>query len=56
MCVCVCVCVAFSSVKYFLQDHDELIEVTGNPLSIVEAAFNNITKEHCVNWICDCGY
>lgn len=46
----------FSSVKYYLQNHDELLQTTQNPISIVQAAFDNITKQQCVGWINDCGY
>ena len=46
----------FSSIKYFLQDHDELMQATDNPISIIQSAFNYITKEQCTCWIDDCGY
>lgn len=47
---------AFSSVKYFLQDHDELLQAIPDPKSIIQAAFDNITKQKCEGWIKDCGY
>ena len=46
----------FSSIKYYLRDHDELMQVTDNPMSIVQAAFDQVTKEQCLAWIKDCGY
>lgn len=46
----------FSSIKYFLQDHDDLMQATNNPISIIQSAFDNITKEQCLGWIKDCGY
>ena len=46
----------FSSVKYFLQDHDDLLQVIEDPKTVVQAAFDNITKQQCVSWIQDCGY
>ena len=46
---------SFSSIKYFLQDHDEILQATENPMSIIQAAFDNITKEQCNSWISDCG-
>ena len=47
---------SFSSIKYFLQDHDEILQAIENPMSIIQAAFDNITKEQCLGWIGDCGY
>ena len=38
----------FSSIKYYLRDHDELMQVTDNPMSIVQAAFDQVTKEQCL--------
>ena len=32
----------FSSIKYYLRDHDELMQVTDNPMSIVQAAFDQV--------------
>ena len=46
----------FSYVKYYLKQHDELIQTIGNPEVIVRAAFNSITPSHCNGWINDCGY
>ena len=46
----------FSSVKYFIKDHDELYQTTDDPQSIIQSAFDNITKEQCVGWISDSGY
>lgn len=37
----------FSSIKYFIQDHDELLQATDDPKSITRSAFDNITKEQC---------
>ena len=46
----------FSYVKYYLKQHDQLIQTIGNPEVIVKAAFNSITPSHCKGWIDDCGY
>lgn len=43
----------FSSVKYFLQDHDEILQATDDPKIIIQSAFDNITKEQCIGWICE---
>ena len=47
---------AFSKVKYYLKEHDELVQSTPNPIPIITAAFNTITTEDCMNWITYCGY
>ena len=46
----------FNYIKYFLQDHDDLMQATDNPVNIIQSAFDNITKEQCLGWINDCGY
>ena len=46
----------FSYVKYYLKQHDELIQRLGNPEVIVRAAFNSITPSQCKGWIDHCGY
>lgn len=43
----------FSSVKYYLQEHEDLVE---DPKVIIQAAFNSITNEKSLGWIKDCGY
>lgn len=48
---------AFSSVKYYLKEHDELLQTSPDPLPIIKSAFvNNITEYKCQKWINDCGY
>ena len=48
---------AFSSVKYYLKQHDELLQISSDPLSIIESAFtDNITEIKCKKWINNCGY
>ena len=47
---------AFSSVKYYLKDHDELLQTVTDPFPIVHAAFNTITAKKCKGWISHCGY
>lgn len=38
---------AFSSVKYYLKDHDELLQSVDDPCIIIQAAFENISSENC---------
>ena len=47
---------AFSKVKYYLREHDELAQITPNPIPLITAAFDTITTEDCTNWITHCGY
>ena len=46
----------FSYVKYYLKQHDDLIQTIGNPEVVVRAAFTSITPSHCKGWIDNCGY
>ena len=46
----------FSSVKYYLRDHDELMQSTDDPTVIIHAAFAAVTKEQCQSWIRNSGY
>lgn len=47
---------AFSFVKYYLKKHDELLQVLDSPISVVQAAFDAITADHCGAWITHAGY
>lgn len=46
----------FSYIKYYLKEHDELLQILHTPETIVRAAFNSITSDHCTGWINHCGY
>ena len=46
----------FSYVKYYLKQHDALIQTIGDPEVVVQAAFTNIVPSHCKGWIDNCGY
>ena len=48
----------FSSIKYYLKDHDEILQTLQAPdvMTIVKAAFDNVTVQDCNSWITDCGY
>ena len=41
----------FSYVKYYLKQHDEILQAYGDPKPIIRAAFNSIDKEDCMGWI-----
>ena len=47
---------AFSSVKYYLKDHDELLQAVDDPLPIIHSSYSSITPQKCKQWISHCGY
>ena len=47
---------AFNKVKYYLKEHDEILQVLNDPSPVIEAAFNDITRQDSVGWIRHCGY
>ena len=47
---------AFSKVKYYLKEHDEIMQVVSDPIPVIKAAFESITPEDCIGWIRHCGY
>ena len=42
---------AFSEVKYYLKEHDEIMQVVNNPLPVIQAAFDSITREDCIGGV-----
>ena len=36
---------AFSNVKYYLKEHDEIMQVVDDPIPIIQAPFDSITPE-----------
>ena len=46
----------FSCVKYYLKDHDEILQAMNDPIPLIEAAFDSITKDKCMGWIRHSGY
>ena len=47
---------AFSYVKTYLREHDELLQSITNPMHVIQSAFHSITKNHCKSWINHSGY
>ena len=45
----------FSYVKYYLKDHDEVLQSVKNPVMIIQAAFRGITTEMSQGWISHSG-
>ena len=46
----------FSYIKAYLKEHDDIFQVTDDPIPILSAAFNSITAEKCNSWISHSGY
>ena len=46
----------FSYVKYYLKDHDEILQCMDEPQEILKSAFDSITTSQCNNWITHAGY
>ena len=46
----------FSSIKYYLRNHDEVWQAMGDPKPLIQAAFDWVTVAQCNKWISDCGY
>lgn len=46
----------FSYVKYYLKQHDEVIQVLEDITPILESAFHNVTSSQCNGWITHSGY
>ena len=47
---------AFSSVKYFLKQHDIVMQAMDDPTQLILCAFHHITVDMCNAWITHCGY
>ena len=47
---------AFSFVKQYLKEHDELLQATSHPTDVIKHAFDAITPSHCKSWISHAGY
>ena len=46
----------FSCIKYYLKQHDEIMQAVDDPMPLIQAAFDRITPNQCAGWINDCGY
>lgn len=46
----------FSYVKYYIRDHDEILQCMDEPEEILKSAFDSVTKSQCNNWITHAGY
>ena len=41
----------FSYIKYYLKDHDPILQALDDPVPLLEASFESVTKEKCIGWI-----
>ena len=46
----------FSYIKYYLKDHDPILQALDDPVPLLEASFESVTKEKCIGWINYAGY
>ena len=46
----------FSYFKYYLKDHDLILQAMRDPLPILRAGFDSVTAEQCNAWIRHAGY
>ena len=46
----------FSYIKYYLKDHDLVLQAMSDPTPLLEASFDSVTTDKCVQWIKHAGY
>ncbi len=46
----------FSYLKYYLKEHEQLIESLPSPIPVIEAALDSVTGSKCNGWINDSHY
>ena len=46
----------FSYIKYYLKDHDEILQIMDDPIPLLKSAFESVTHEKCLGWIMHSGY
>ncbi len=46
----------FSYVKYYLKDHDQVLQAMSDPLPLIQPAFDSVTADKCLEWIRHSGY
>ena len=46
----------FSLVKYYLRQHDDILQAVNDPKPIIRAAFDSVTGQDCLGWIHHSGY
>lgn len=46
----------FSYVKYYLKDHDDILQALPDPTPVIKAAFESATTDNINGWIQHSGY
>lgn len=46
----------FSYIKYYLKDHDEVLQAMDDPIPLLKTAFDSVTSDKCSGWIKHSGY
>ena len=46
----------FSYIKYYLKEHDELLQSVPDPKPLIKSAFQSVTANDCNGWIRHSGY
>lgn len=46
----------FSYIKYYLKDHDMILQAMQDPMPLLQAAFDSVTSQQCKAWIKHAGY
>jgi len=46
----------FSYFKYYLKQHDEVLQCMEDPVPLIQDAFDSVTPEKCLGWIKHSGY
>lgn len=46
----------FSYIKYYLKDHDQVLQAMEDPLPLLEASFESVSNDQCVGWVEHAGY
>lgn len=46
----------FSYIKYYLKDHDEILQCIDDPRAVLNSAFQSVTADFCNKWITHAGY
>ena len=46
----------FSYIKYYLRDHDHVLQAMDDPLPLLQSSFDSVTQDKCIGWIKHAGY
>ena len=46
----------FSYIKYYVKDHDQILQAMDDPIPMLESSFDSVTTDKCIGWIRHAGY